>query len=122
MPRDLPTSDWWKASTTTRRVTCTSGGSLNTLCDVARSAEVGGGECGESGSVPARQNCRPVSAGILLDNVRDIDGLCRLQTVMEALYGVPVLGWLGRIEHLRSLVTNLPPTQQSHGGTLPGAG
>lgn len=86
---------------------CTSGGSLNTLCewlDLPKLAVVNAANL---------DSCLPPElptgvAGILLDNVADIDGLCRLQTVMEALYGVPVLGWLGRIEHLRSLVTNLP--------------
>jgi cobyrinic acid a,c-diamide synthase len=86
---------------------CTSGGSLNTLCewlDLPKLAVVNAAKL---------DPCLPPElpagvAGILLDNVEDVDGLCRLQTGMEAYYGVPVLGSLERIDDLRALVTNLP--------------
>jgi cobyrinic acid a,c-diamide synthase len=84
-----------------------SGGSLNTLCtwlDLPRLVVV------DTGSLdPCRPPVLPAGIeGILLDNVADVDHLCRVQAATEALYGVPVLGWLGRIAPLRSLVANLP--------------
>lgn len=48
------------------------------------------------------------TAGILLDQVSDIEHLCRVQTQVEAYYGVPVLGSLGAITTLRALVASLP--------------
>ncbi len=86
---------------------CSSGGSLNTLCswlDLPKLVVLD-----TEGLDPCRPPVLPAGIeGILLDNVADVDQLCRLQTAMEAFYGVPVLGWLGRIAPLRSLVANLP--------------
>ncbi len=85
----------------------TSGGSLDTLCtwlDLPRLVVIQA-----EGLDPCRPPVLPTWAdGILLDNVRDIDQLCRVQAVMEALFGVPVLGWLGQITSLRALVASLP--------------
>ncbi len=83
------------------------GGSLNTLCDwldLPRLAVL---------DVAELDPCCPPSiptgaAGILLDNVRDVQHMCALRTLFEALHGVPVLGWLGRLEHLRAVVGDLP--------------
>lgn len=85
-----------------------SGGSLNTLCawlDLPRLAVIN-----VEGLDPCRPPVLPAGInGILLDNVRDVSQLSHVQTAMEALYGVPVLGWLGQIAQLRTLVTSLPP-------------
>lgn len=44
------------------------------------------------------------AAGIFLDKVRDSADALRWQTSLEALYGVPVLGYLNRATKLRSLI------------------
>jgi cobyrinic acid a,c-diamide synthase len=43
------------------------------------------------------------TAGLLLDNVGTVEQLCRLQTTLESLYGVPVLGSLERLGCLRAI-------------------
>jgi cobyrinic acid a,c-diamide synthase len=86
---------------------CGSGGSLDTLCtwlELPRLVAL---------NVAQLDPCLPPrlpdgTAGILLDHVADIAHLCRLQTQLEAYYGVPVLGWLGQIPTLRALVAGLP--------------
>jgi cobyrinic acid a,c-diamide synthase len=47
--------------------------------------------------------------GIVLDNVAGIRQLCELQTWLEALYGVPVLGVLKCVQELRAVVATLRP-------------
>jgi cobyrinic acid a,c-diamide synthase len=46
--------------------------------------------------------------GLLLDRVIDDRHAAHWQTNLEALWGVPVLGWLDRAESLRSLCRSLP--------------
>ncbi len=41
--------------------------------------------------------------GLLLDNVRDVRHLCQVQTAVESLYGLPVLGSLPRMDCLRTI-------------------
>ena len=48
-------------------------------------------------------------SGIVLDNVANTAQLCRAQTELEAIFGVPVLGALGQIAQIRSAIANLPP-------------
>jgi len=87
---------------------CLSGGSLNTLCswlDLPRLVVVDAARL-----VACRPPVLPSGIeGILLDNVADVGQLCRVQADMEAYYGVPVLGWLGPIAPVRSLIANLSP-------------
>ncbi len=47
--------------------------------------------------------------GIVFDNVTGTAELCRLQTLFESLYGVPVLGAMERIGPLRAAMVSLPP-------------
>lgn len=93
---------------------CASGGSLNTLCtwlDLPRLAVIN-----TQSLDPCRPPILPAGVdGLLLDDVTDVDELCRLQAALEAFYGVPVLGWLGSVAHLRALVALLPP----HGNPSP---
>ncbi|MHB0960660.1 MAG: hypothetical protein ACYC6N_10615 [Pirellulaceae bacterium] len=83
----------------------TSGGSLNTLCEWLNLPKLAVVNAANLDPCRAPELPQDV-AGILLDNVANLEALCRLQTEMEALYGVPLLGWLGRIDHLRSVVTH----------------
>ncbi|REK15774.1 MAG: hypothetical protein DWQ37_08115 [Planctomycetota bacterium] len=46
--------------------------------------------------------------GVLLDRVADASELCRLQTQLEALWHVPVLGSLSVLEPLRGDIANIP--------------
>ena len=52
---------------------------------------------------------RPATVdGLLLDGVSDEYEACRLQTLFEALWNVPVLGWLGTVSGLRKLIDAIP--------------
>ncbi len=87
------------------------GGSLDTLCewlDLPRVAVVNADRL-----ELCRQPTMPLGVeGILVDNVSDIESLCRVQTSLEAYYGVPVLGIMQRHCHLRAAVTDLPPDRK----------
>jgi cobyrinic acid a,c-diamide synthase len=50
--------------------------------------------------------------GLLLDHVADDAEFSRLQTVFEAVWKVPVVGWLGRLESLRRQIELVPPGRQ----------
>ena len=82
------------------------GGSLDTLCswlDLPQVAVIHAG-----GLEPCRLPILPAAVdAILLDEVWDIHQLCRVQTLVEGIYGVPVLGALHRIAHLRAAVAHL---------------
>jgi cobyrinic acid a,c-diamide synthase len=57
-----------------------------------------------------RLPARPSELGaLLLDRVDDEAEAWRLQTLFESLWKVPVVGWLGRLERLRSEIERLPP-------------
>jgi cobyrinic acid a,c-diamide synthase len=56
--------------------------------------------------LPQRPRC---AGGLLLDGVSDAAEACRLQTLLEAVWNVPVLGWLPRVEALRNLIDAIPP-------------
>jgi cobyrinic acid a,c-diamide synthase len=58
--------------------------------------------------------CRPPVhelAGVLLDRVADAEEACRLRVLLEALWGVPVLGMLEELPALRTIVSRLRPGQ-----------
>lgn len=46
---------------------------------------------------------------VVVDNVGDAAEYCRLQTLFESLWKVPVVGWLGPLERLRDEIERLPP-------------
>jgi cobyrinic acid a,c-diamide synthase len=83
------------------------GGSLDTLCswlDLPRLAIV---------NAQALRGCqlpdRPQGLdGILLDAVCGERDACRLQTLFEALWNVPVLGWLGTLCAARTAISSIP--------------
>lgn len=50
--------------------------------------------------------------GLLLDRVHDDAELCRFQTLFEAIWKVPVLGYLGPAEGLRASIAAMPPGRQ----------
>jgi cobyrinic acid a,c-diamide synthase len=85
----------------------TTGGSLDTLCDwleVPRVAVV------DLATIdPCNLPRRPQALdGLLLDRALDVRHAAHWQTNLEALWNVPVLGWLDRAESLRSLCRTLP--------------
>ncbi len=89
---------------------CDDGGSLDTLCTWLGLPKL------VVLQVARWDPCLPPrlpagAAGILLDQVRNLEHLCRMQTQVEAYYGVPVLGWLGQVATLRALVAGLPAGQ-----------
>ncbi len=47
--------------------------------------------------------------GIILDGVADAAHACRLQTTLEALWQVPVVGWLTEVRSLRKQIEAIPP-------------
>ncbi len=49
------------------------------------------------------------AAGLLLDGVTDESHFCQIQTNLEALWGVPVIGALERLDGLRSEIQRQPP-------------
>ncbi len=49
---------------------------------------------------------RPAADALLLDRVRDAAEFARLQTRLESLWGVPVLGGLERLQECRSAIGN----------------
>lgn len=51
-------------------------------------------------------------SGLLLDHVGDAAELCRLQTLFESLWKVPLVGWLGPLEPLRREIELIPPGRQ----------
>jgi cobyrinic acid a,c-diamide synthase len=50
--------------------------------------------------------------GLILDRVADPSELCRLQTLFESLWKVPVIAWLGLAESLRREIDLIPPGRQ----------
>ncbi len=87
------------------------GGSLDTLCtwlDLPQIAVV---------DAALLRPCQfpPVPAGlegIVLDNVVDTPHLCRVQTMLEAFYGVPVVGAMKGTGAWRAALANLPPDKK----------
>jgi cobyrinic acid a,c-diamide synthase len=59
----------------------------------------------------------PGAAALLLDGVGDECEAARLETLFSSLWGLPVLGWLGRSPRLREAVAQLPvgaaPTREA---------
>lgn len=47
--------------------------------------------------------------GVLIDKVRDNEEACRLQTMVEALWGVPVLSTLETLPNVRAVIRGLRP-------------
>jgi cobyrinic acid a,c-diamide synthase len=93
-----------------RRTRCRAGGSLSTLCewlDLPKFVIIDAAPLD-----PCQPPEVPVDAdGVLLDNVADIGHLCRIQTVLESLYGIPILGSLGCLGELRTAIASLPPSR-----------
>ena len=83
------------------------GGKLDELCDwldLPRVAVIDARAIGDC-QLPAR----PAQAdAVLLDHVRDLHHFARLQTALEALWGVPVLGALESMPQVRSALAALP--------------
>ncbi|MEQ8789044.1 MAG: hypothetical protein RIC55_22215 [Pirellulaceae bacterium] len=82
------------------------GGSFNTVCDwldVPRLAVLDAGRLrhGFGAERPADLD------GVLIDNVRDNAEACRLQTTIEALWGVPVLSTLQVLPNVRAVISGL---------------
>src|SRR5688500_5942872 len=83
------------------------GSELTTLCDwldLPRVAIVDVSQLGACRLPPRPERLD----GLLLDRVGDPVDAARWQTNLEALWKVPVLGWLDRAESLRSLCRTLP--------------
>lgn len=79
------------------------GGSLSTLCDWLDIPKLVVVDAAQGD--PCRVPILPPSVdGILLDKVANVERLSVVQTTLESLYGVPVLGWLGELPYLRRLV------------------
>jgi cobyrinic acid a,c-diamide synthase len=79
------------------------GGDLDTLCrwlDLPRLAIVDARLLGDC-RLPERPED---TEGLLLDRVANMEEACRLATLFESLWNVPVLGWLGPLPGLRALV------------------
>jgi len=81
------------------------GGSLDTLCDwldLPRIAVI---------DVQSLANChiprRPLANGLMLDRVNNHAELCRWQTILESLWGIPVIGGLGECSALRKNIAAL---------------
>ena len=84
------------------------GGSLETLCDWLELPKL------VVLDVKRLEGCllpqMPADAsGLLLDGVRDDLDAARLETLLFSLWGIPVLGSLGRSSRLRETMANLPP-------------
>ncbi len=85
----------------------TEGGSLDKLCqwlDLPQLAIV---------NVAELRPCRtlrlpPGVDGLLLDGIRDSVELSHVQTELEAIHGVPVLGALEQVSSIRTVVQNIP--------------
>jgi len=85
-----------------------SGGELSTLCewlDLPRVAVVDLALLRERG-LPCR---RPVADALLLDRAHDMADAVRWQTELEALWGMPVVGWMDEAPALRAAVRRLRP-------------
>jgi cobyrinic acid a,c-diamide synthase len=86
------------------------GGKLEPLCQwlgVPRLAVVDVSLLGNCNLPP-----RPERAvGVLLDQVSDQRDFCRWQTVLEPLWGIPVLGGLGSLPQIREVIDALAPGQ-----------
>lgn len=83
------------------------GSSLDDLCQtlgLARLAVVDAAAF-EHCCLPPRPR---LADGLLLDRVRGPDHFCRVQTTIEALWKVPVLGGLEELPRLRSAIADLP--------------
>jgi cobyrinic acid a,c-diamide synthase len=50
--------------------------------------------------------------GLLLDRVTDVAEGCRLETLFESLWNLPVLGWLGALPGLRAIIDGMSPYSQ----------
>ncbi len=82
------------------------GGSLDRLCqwlELPRVAVVDASQLGD-----CRIPSRPGADAILLDGVSDAAEFFRLQTILEPLWRLPVIGGLERLPHLRSAIDRLP--------------
>ena len=96
------------ASATTRSATAKSGGDLGALCqwlDLPRIAVVDVSLLRERGAVCAR----PRAEALFLDRAKDVGDAVRWQTELEALWGMPVLGWMDEAPALRAAVHRLRP-------------
>ncbi|MBI3837795.1 MAG: hypothetical protein HY288_07660 [Planctomycetia bacterium] len=87
------------------------GGNLDTLCrwlELPRLAIVDARLLGQCRLPDRPQNVE----GLLLDRVADVVELCRLETLFESLWNIPVLGWLGPLSGLRALIEGMSPYSQ----------
>jgi cobyrinic acid a,c-diamide synthase len=84
------------------------GGSLETLCEwlnLPRLAVVDAGRL-----APCRLPPRPLGVeGLLLDRLASGPAAGRLQTDLESLWGIPVLGAIDRLPEVRRRIRGLPP-------------
>lgn len=83
------------------------GGTLETLCewlDLPRLAVVDVSSWGPCALPP----CPDRADALLLDRVPEGDGLGRLATNLETLWGIPVLGALPAAPHVRSALAGIP--------------
>ena len=55
---------------------------------------------------------RPVADGLLLDRISSEAGFYRIQTLLESLWGIPVLGGMEEAEALRAVIASLAPGQR----------
>ncbi|MGD9722594.1 MAG: hypothetical protein AB7O59_14780 [Pirellulales bacterium] len=90
------------------RDAATDGGSLDTLCDWLDLPRLAIVDVRPLGGCCLPQRPRSID-GLLLDGVNDIRDACRLQTILESVWNVPVLGWLGRVDALREQIARLAP-------------
>ena len=86
------------------------GGQLDVICqwlDVPRLAVV---------DVLQLSGCRlprrPVADGLLLDRITSEAGFYRVQTLLESLWGIPVLGGMEEAEALRQAIAGLAPGER----------
>jgi cobyrinic acid a,c-diamide synthase len=82
------------------------GPSLDVLCDwldLPRLAVIDVSHLGE-----CRLPTRPRADGLFLDGIGSPREFCRWQTMLEAIWGIPVLGALERLPEIREQVRRLP--------------
>ncbi len=88
------------------------GGQLTTLCDWLALPKLG--VLDVRGLTECRlPKCRPPADALLLDGVNDSADFYHRQTVVESLWGIPVLGAIEALPALREAVGRLDPGQKA---------
>ncbi len=57
-------------------------------------------------------HCPPAVSGLLLDRVANTAERVRVKTILESLWNVPVIGWLGALEDEREAIERIPSGTQ----------